>query len=274
LPVSPASRDAARRLSATDLYREVAGEGDPVVLIHAGVCDSRMWDPQWATFPPVHRTLRYDIRGFGRSPLTSPLVENARDLIELLGEVEFERAALVGVSLGGRIALEVAIARPELISALVLVGAGLPSTASTEVEAFDAAEEQALERGDLDAAAEINVRMWADGPRRSAEEVDPRVRRLVHDMTRRSLELQLALPEAEEKALVPDVADRLSEIQAPTLVLVGEEDIDHMHRLADRFEREIPDTRRASIPNAAHIPSLERPAEFDALVLPFLAERP
>lgn len=272
MPVSSAPRDAARRLSATDLYREVAGEGDPVVLIHAGVCDSRMWDPQWATFPPVHRTLRYDIRGFGRSPITSPVVENARDLIELLGEVGFSRTALVGVSLGGRIALEVTVARPELVSALVLVGAGLPGQApSDELNAFAAAEDEALERGDLDEAAEINVRLWADGPRRSPEQVDPCVRKLVHDMTRRSFEVQLPVPDAEERRLVADLADRLSEIEAPTLILVGEEDIDHMHRAADGLEREISNTRRASIANAAHVPNLERPEEFDALVLPFLA---
>jgi 3-oxoadipate enol-lactonase len=232
-----------------------------------------MWDPQWATFPPVHRTLRYDIRGFGRSPVTSPVVENARDLIELLGEIGFERAALVGVSLGGRIAVEVAVARPELVSALVLVGAGLPGQVpSDELKSFGVAEEEALERGDLEAAAEINVRMWVDGPRRSPDQVDPVVRKLVHEMTRRSFELQLPVPDAEEKRLVPDLAERLSEIEAPTLILVGEEDIDHMHRAADGLEREIPNARRASIPNAAHVPNLERPEEFDRLVLSFLAE--
>ena len=232
-----------------------------------------MWEPQWSTFPPAHRTLRYDIRGFGRSPLISPVVENARDLIELLDAVEFDRAALVGVSLGARIALEVAVARPEVVSALVLVGAGLPGEEpSEELKAFGAAEEEALERGDLDAAAEINVRMWVDGPRRSPQQVHPAVRTLVHEMTRRSLELQLAVPDAEEKRLVPDLADRLTEIEAPTLVLAGEEDIDQMQRAADRLAGEIPNARRASIPNAAHVPSLERPVEFDALVLPFLAK--
>jgi 3-oxoadipate enol-lactonase len=231
-----------------------------------------MWEPQWKTFPPVHRTLRYDVRGFGRSPLTSPVVENARDVIELLGEVEFGRASLVGASLGGRIALEVTVARPDLVDALVLVGSGLLGHEwSDEVKAFGAAEDEALERGDLDEAAEINARMWVDGPHRSPEDVDPRVRDLVREMTRRSFELQLAVPDADEEPLVPDLAHRLAEIEAPTLVLVGELDVEDIHRLADRFEREIPNTRRASIADTAHVPSLERPAEFDALVLPFLA---
>jgi 3-oxoadipate enol-lactonase len=231
-----------------------------------------MWEPQWRTFPPVHRTLRYDVRGFGRSPLTSPVVENARDVIELLGEVGFDRASLVGASLGGRIALEVAVARPELVTALGLVGAGVPGhEPSDEIKAFNAAEEDALERGDLDAAAEINVRMWADGAQRSPDEVDPAVRELVREMTRRSFEVQLAMPDAVEKRLVPDLADRLSEIEVRTLVLVGEQDVEDMHRFADRFEREIRNTQRATIADAAHVPSLERPAEFDAFVLPFLA---
>ena len=109
-----------------ELYAEVAGAGPDIVLLHEGICDSRMWDPQWETFTRSHRVLRFDFRGYGRSPLEPGAFASARDVIQLLERHGFERAALVGVSLGGRVALEIALAAPGRVGALVLVGSGLP----------------------------------------------------------------------------------------------------------------------------------------------------
>jgi 3-oxoadipate enol-lactonase len=257
-----------------ELYAEVAGEGPAVALVHEGICDSRMWDPQWESFARAHRVLRLDLRGFGRSPLEAGSFSNARDLIETLERHGFERTALVGVSLGGRVALEVAVARPELVSALVLVAPGLPGHDwSSEVKAAWDEEEAALQAGDVDKAVEVNLRTWVDGPGRRSEDVDAEVRRRVGDMQRRAFELQLPVWEdAEEELLVSDLAERLGEIRVPTLVVVGEEDNPDMHAIADRLVREIPGARRATIANTAHVPSIERPREFDSLVLPFLEE--
>ena len=256
-----------------ELHHEVAGEGPPVVLVHEGIADSRMWEPQWRSFPPVHRTVRYDMRGFGDSPISPGTFSHARDLFGLLERLALGPAALVGVSLGGRVALEVAIARPELVSALVLVGAGLPGHDWTEeTQAGWAEEEAALERGDLDAAVEVNLRMWVDGPGRGAEEVDPSVRERVGEMQRRAFELQLPVgDDAEEELLVPDLATRVNEISVPTLIVVGDEDRPDMHAIADRLAASIPHARRTTIPATAHVPSLERPDEFDRIVLEFLS---
>lgn len=231
-----------------------------------------MWDPQWETFSRSHRVVRYDQRGFGRSPIGPGRFSNARDLLDLIEQQALESVALVGVSMGGRIALEVSLARPELIEALVLVGAGLPGHQwSAEMKAADEAEQAALARGDLDEAVEVTLRTWVDGPRRRPEDVDPEVRARVAEMQRRAYELQLPVWEtAEEEPLVGDLAERIGEVGAPTLVLVGEEDVPDMHEIADRLERELPNARRASIADTAHVPSLERPGEFDQLVLPFL----
>jgi 3-oxoadipate enol-lactonase len=254
------------------IYSEVAGEGPAVVLVHEGICDSRMWDAQWETFTREHRVLRCDLRGFGRSPLEAGRYSHARDLIGVIEQHGFERVSLVGVSLGGRVVLEVTLARPELVEALVLVAPGLPGHDwSDEMKASWDEEEAALEAGDLDAAVEINLRTWVDGPRRSPEDVDPAVRRRVAEMQRRAFELQLPFEEtAEEELLVPDMAERLGEIATPTLVVVGEEDVPDMHAIGDRLAAEIPGARRATIAHAAHVPSLERPDEFDELVLGFL----
>ncbi|HEY3051746.1 MAG TPA: alpha/beta fold hydrolase [Gaiellaceae bacterium] len=256
----------------TDLHVEQAGEGSLVVLLHEGIADSRMWEPQWASYARRHRVVRYDMRGFGQSPPAVGTFSLTGDLVKLLESLELGPAALVGVSLGGSVAMEAAIARPELVSALVLVAPGLRGhEMSDDTKAGWAEEEAALERGDLDEAVEINLRMWVDGPSRSPEEVDPEVRRQVGEMQRRAFEVwREGGEEGEHRPLVDDWGERLGEISVPTLVIVGELDRPEMHDIADRLEAEIPNVRRATIPGTAHVPSMERPDEFDRLVLDFL----
>jgi 3-oxoadipate enol-lactonase len=255
------------------LHHEVEGDGPDVVFLHEAIADSGAWDPQWRSFDG-YRRIRFDLRGFGRTPVGTLPLTHARDVAELLDELDVSGAALVGCSLGGRIALELAIARPELVRALVLVDPGLPGlNGSAEVRAYGQAEDEAVARGDLDAATELNLRMWVDGPRRSAGDVEPRVREAVRGMQRRALELQAPLwEELDEDLLVDDILEHLAEIRAPTLVLVGEEDVADIQRLAVRLAAEIPGARSATIAGAAHVPNLERPADFDAIVLGFLAE--
>lgn len=259
-----------------ELFAEVAGGGSTVVLVHAGICDSGMWAPQWDAFPAAHRTVRYDLRGFGRSPLPPQPYSHGRDLIALFEQLRIEQAALVGASLGGRVALEVAVAHPEVVDALVLADAALPGFAwSDQVRASWAEEDAAVERGDLDAAVEANLRMWVDGPSRPPTTVDSAVREHVRQMQRRALELQVPVWEdAEEELLVSDLARRLSEVRAPTLVVVGEEDVSDFHQIAAQLSREIRGAQHAVIPDAAHLPSLERPAAFNELALRFLMVRP
>ena len=255
------------------IYAEVAGEGPALVLVHEGICDSRMWDEQWERYAESFRVLRLDLRGFGRTPLGPGPFAHARDVIEELERNGFEQTALIGVSLGGRVALEVALARPELVSALVLVAPGLPGHEwSDELRAEWAKEEAAFEAGDLTAAVEMSLRTWVDGPRRSPEDVDPALRARVAEMQRQAYELQRDVTEDEEELLVEDLPQRLGDVQVPTLVLVGEEDQPDMHAIAERLAREIPGARSATIAGTAHVPSMERPREFDELVLPFLQE--
>src|SRR5436305_9474529 len=147
-----------------ELHHEIAGSGSTTVLIHEGIADSRMWDAQWPSYTERFRVLRYDMRGFGRSPLRPEPFSHGQDLLDLLDRLGIDRAALVGVSMGARVALEVTLARPQLVSALVLVGAALPAEGWSEaVRSYGAEEERLVEAGDVDGAAELTVRFWVDG---------------------------------------------------------------------------------------------------------------
>jgi 3-oxoadipate enol-lactonase len=255
------------------VWHDVHGEGPPVVLLHAGVSDSRLWKPQLDSFAQSHTVLRVDLPGFGNSPLETNPVSFRGAVRDAMDAEGIDRAALVGVSLGGNTALELALESPERVSALVLVGAGLPDHEwSEEVTSFFAAEEEALERGDLDAAVDANLRMWLAGPRRGLDDIDPAQRELVGKMQKQAFRQQKGHEHVRMLRLDPPESERLAELRVPTLVVTGDEDVADIHRIADRLYAEIPGAERATIAAAAHLPSLERPEEFDRIVLGFLAE--
>jgi len=228
------------------------------VLLHAGVADSRMYRQQLETLAPARA---FDLPGFGSTPEGTGTLDFCAFVRDRLPN---EPVALVGTSLGGRVALELTLESPERVAALVLIGAGLDGHEwSDEVRAAWQEEEDAIERGDLDAAVEVNVRTWL------ADDAAPDVRALVTDMQRKAFELQLG-HEADVAQLDPPASTRLAEIRVPTLVVTGDEDVRDIHEIADKLAAEIPDAERATIAGSGHLPSLERPDEFDRLVLGFL----
>jgi 3-oxoadipate enol-lactonase len=139
------------------------------------------------------------------------------------------------------------------------------------VESSWAAEEDALARGDLDAAVAANLRMWLAGPRRDLDDIDPGLRELVAEMQKQAFRQQKGHDDVQMLRLEPPESERLGEVGVPTLVLTGDEDVGDIHTIADRLAGGIPGAERATIAGAAHLPNLERPDEFDCIVLDFLA---
>jgi len=249
----------------------VGSDMSTVLLLHAGIADSTMWKPQRDALEAAgHRVVAPDLRGFGERRLDPAPFSHLRDVEAALDGP----AAVVGNSLGGRVALELAIHRPELVERLVLIAPGMPGwTWSDETRAAWAAEEESYESGDLAAAAEAAVRLWVDGPNRSPDDVDPGVRAQATEMVLRSYEMQQGAWEggAEETVLEPPLGDRLAAIRCPTLVLVGDHDVPDMQAIASHVADSIEAAQLVGIPNAAHLPSLERADEVNRLLLAFLS---
>jgi pimeloyl-ACP methyl ester carboxylesterase len=239
-----------------------------VLLLHAGIADSRMWLPQIELLRAAgYEVIAPDLRGYGQQPLEPAPFSYVRDAEALLEGP----AAVVGCSLGGRVALELAVHRPDLVERLVLIAPGVPGWEwSDATRAGWAAEEAAYEAGDLEAAAEASVHLWIDGPNRSAEDVDAGLRSAMKAMVLRSYELWEEDAD-EEPVLDPPVDERLGEVRCPTLVLVGDQDVADMAGIAARVADAIGGARLVTVAGAAHLPSLERPDEVNALLLEFLA---
>ena len=243
----------------TDLWYEDSGSGPPVVLLHEGVVDSRIWEPFLPHLEGRLRTIRYDQRGYGRSPMWTGPYSPVDDLVSVLDAAGVERAALVGTSRGGRIAIQVALDRPDRVSALVLVASGLAGRSldidvTPEQEArWDAAEEG----GDLAELAAIDLEIWAPMG------VDEKLRAMFIENVEAS--------NAEDPEREAPSAGRLGEIAVPTLVVTGGRDVPEINELGDLLAREIPGARQAVIEEADHMVQWRAPEELARLVLDFLA---
>jgi 3-oxoadipate enol-lactonase len=248
--------------------------GLPVVLLHAGVADRRMWDPQWPELTAERDAVRLDLRGFGGSAeRPRGALSPVDDVLETLAELGIGRCHLVGASFGAGVAVEVALTQPELVESLLLSapGGSLIAEVTPDLRAFFDAERSALARDDLEGAVEANLATWVDGPHRTAGDVGAGARDLVRQMQLRAFELTADWDDVDEMEMDPPALERLAEVQARTLVLVGALDLDAIRDTARRITDGIPDARRIDWPDTAHLPSMERPDDFLAVLGDWLA---
>jgi 3-oxoadipate enol-lactonase len=222
-----------------------------IVLVHAGVCDARMWDGF-----DVPGAVRHEMRGFGQTPM--PPTGEFSWVDDLESALEDEPSALVGASVGGNVCLQVAARRPDLVTDLVLLDAPLfDHDWSEQMVRYQRDETGLLEQGDLRGAAILNADFWVE---------DDELRERVIEMQERAFELEA---ESEAEEVTPETFD-LGAVRARTLVAVGELDKPDFHAIAERLAREIPSATHVVIEGAGHLPALERPAETARIVRDFL----
>jgi 3-oxoadipate enol-lactonase len=240
---------------------DVVGDGPPVLLVHAAGVDGRMWGPLTERLHDDFTLVVPDLRGHGGTPLPDAPFSHVDDLRAVLDELGLERAAVVGASLGGQVALALATAAPDRVSALVLLAGSLSfDDPSPELAAFWAEEERLLERGDVDGAIALSVRDWVH---------EPATAPLFEDMARRAFAHHLGADVQADRLPIDLVA-----IAVPTLAISGGRDVPDFARLADRVVAAVPGARRAEVPDAGHLIALERPDATAELVRALLATVP
>jgi 3-oxoadipate enol-lactonase len=249
-------------------FRE-AGEGDPVVFIHAGVADSRMWQPQLEAVPAGYRYVAHDGRGFGSTEVGDTQFSSHRDVLTVMDSLEIERVVLVGCSMGGGVALDVAIVAPERVSGLVLVGAASPGL---EVDPYEPPEwpeaVKAFKAGDMERVAQLDAAMWLAGYGRELETVDPGLTQLFVEMDLTALRNEAKRDELHTPG--PDRVAGIEEVQQPALVVVGEYDLPDIREAAEHLASRLSDRPAIVIPDAAHLAGFEQPDAFNAALGGFL----
>ncbi|TAH48511.1 MAG: alpha/beta hydrolase [Chloroflexota bacterium] len=251
------------------IYYEVAGQGTPFVMLHAGIAHRAMWDPQFRYFQKNYRVVRFDQRGFGKTITTTKEFNRRADLFALLDELKIERAILMGCSMGGSLALDFTLEHPERVSALILIAAGFSGFEAPAdiVKQWDE-QDAAFAAGDLERVVDLELKMWVDGPNRAPSQVPAHVREKVRAMEMDNLKIDT--DGYNPVQLEPPAIGRLGEIQVPTLVIYGTGDQPHVIENGQTLAREIPNAQVLILENVGHVPSMEEPDEVDRGIERFL----
>jgi len=250
------------------------GAGPAIVLMHAAIVDHRAWDAMVPMLVSAgYQVVRYDARGFGRSDTADVEFSNRADVLAVLDALDIGAAALVGNSRGGQVAIDTAIEFPQRVVAVVAVGAGvggfegsLTPDEQTLLDEMDRLE--SADPTDIAAIAEINVRIWVDGPGQPAGRAPGPVREAV-----RAMDMANDLPHrvaGRPIRLVPLANERLMELRCPVLAVAGGLDLSDVPQVGERLEAAAPNARAVVLPGIAHMVGMEDPRRLSDLVIDFL----
>jgi 3-oxoadipate enol-lactonase len=245
------------------IYYEECGSGPTVVLVHDGIADSAVWDAVWPRFCAKFHTVRYDRRGYGRSPQATSWYYETDDLSALLHHLKVTHAAIVGSSHGGELSIDFTLAHPELVQQLVLVGAvvsGLPYSDHFFNRGVE--NSKPLEKNDVKGA----IANWSKDRYLLAPGHDAAQKKLFELLTANPQDLTHQDFTRPTQAALP----RLGEIRVPTLILTGDADIPDVHAHAGAIEAGIRGSRRVLVSDAGHLMYLEKPEEFSRIVIGFI----
>lgn len=250
------------------IYYETAGAGHPLVLIHGGQMDRRMWDEQFALFSKSYRVIRYDVRGFGKSPASTNVYADEEDLAALLKYLHVEKAYVVGLSLGGRVAIDFALTHADMLDAIVPVAPGLSgfhfSSDPTDMDSWRAAQ-----AGDWEKVTEYWLKNAYMAPAMENPKIAPRLHELALENAHENLDNPVL-----ESTLNPPAIDRLPDVKTPTLIIVGNRDVSDIHEICGLLYARIPGAKEIVIQGSGHIVNMEQPEQFNRAVLNFLASVP
>ncbi|MEU4081831.1 alpha/beta hydrolase [Streptomyces venezuelae] len=241
------------------------GHGPPLVLLHPGVGDSAVWDPVLPALVARHRVIRYDVRGYGRSPAPTAAYSPVRDLAEVLDHFAVDRAVLVGSSMGGATSLDYALEAPERVAGLALLVPGVSGYDGLVTGEFFERLEPLAAAGDLDGIVRLGLRAWAKAGG-GTPETDPVAAELCRAV------LPAWFSNIGHQLTGPPAFDRLGEISAPTLLALGELDRPEVVRCNEEMAARIPGCRLVRLPGSDHYPTLREPDHVVRLIEELYAE--
>ena len=264
------SKDGYLEIGKAKIYYEEKGEGTPLIMIHGGFLDRRMWDNQFEYFSKNYRVIRYDVRNHGLTESEADTYTNYDDLNGIMEKLNIDKAIVMGLSLGGMIAIDFAIAHPEKVIALIPVSAGVSGNNLKDKDwlDFDKKINEAFEKNDMESAAACMLKYWTDGMKRKPEEVNSEMRNYLKKMILETFAKWNS--DVRSGKLNPPAFGRLSEIKSPLLTICGDIDLPGILDLADKIEKEVPRVKKYMIKNSAHMVNMDYPDKFNSIVSYFL----
>jgi pimeloyl-ACP methyl ester carboxylesterase len=249
------------------LYYETLGKGAPVILIHGGFGDRRMWDPQFETLSQAFRVVRYDHRGFGKSSASTQAYSPVADLVKLMDHLELKRANLVGNSMGGTLALDFALLQPDRTGAVVVIAsaAGGYPTPEEDMKSVDQVMRTAREKGTA-AALPLWLQHPMIGVAMSHPAAGPLVRTMVEDNQK-----MLVADHWPQEPMSPPAYERIAGLNANVLFIVGDRDVASVRAGADASAARIKKAKVITIKDADHLPHMEKPAEVNKLLVEYIS---
>jgi len=257
-------------VNGTRLYYELAGQGEPIVLIHGNGGDRRHWDEQFKPFSMSHRVLRYDVRGFGKSSMPEEGLPYSHhdDLKALMNHLRMPKAHICGSSMGSGIAVDFVLAHPGMSSSLIAVGPwafGHDSPSARELYSLFDEIPDILEKEGARAAMD----RWCESSFAGALDTEgaERIREIGYDYSFWNF-----THENPSVYVSPRAVEQLDRIFQPTLIVTADKDLDACKEIADLMEQKIPNSRKVEFKEAGHAMNFDKPDEFNKLVLDFIGD--
>jgi pimeloyl-ACP methyl ester carboxylesterase len=249
---------SGKSLLAYDVTQPSEGSGTDILLVHAGVTDRRSWEPLTALLSGQGRIVSYDARGYGDTTYEPEPFTRHGDALAVMDAAQVDTAVVVGSSKGGGTAIDLALANPERVAALVLIGSAVsgapdPDITQESIASIVTAAQAADKAGDVDEVNRLDAHLWLDGPTAPEGRVGGRVRELFLEMNGRALRA----PDPGETVQSGDAWPRLGEIRVPTLVLVGDLDLLDIQEINEQLAQQIGGARFVRLRGVAHLPHLE-----------------
>lgn len=262
-------------INGTDIFyvRSNPDAKETILMIHAGICDHRMWDAQIAYFSQEYQVIVFDTHGFGKSGVPTESFAFHTDIIALLDAFNIKQIWIMAASLGGAIAFDVALMHPERVKGLILSAPAIAGyTYTGDDHPLKAKINEADDANDLALISELEIQMWFDGNGRTASDMDQQMRDLVIEMNLIALQTDESFWDLEIE-IEPPALERLADITMPLLITYGDLDIAPSLERVDLIMDGVPHAQKVLISNTAHLPNMEQADKFNQIVETFLEQQ-
>lgn len=256
------------KINGTEIYYEISGAGEPLVLINGSSLDLRMWDAQVDAFNQHFEVVRYDLRGIGKSAVPEKKFSHSEDIFHLLKFLDIEKAHVLGLSVGGAFAVDFAAEHPEMVDSLILTAAATSDLRDEFSEGLSALSAMAKEKG-VSEPIETLLKIPTFIAPENIEAIEKTREILFRNA--RIFEDDFPLIRLWQPPKIA-IKEMLSKMTAPTLIIVGSKDDLAIHEIAENLEKNINNSKKVCVEGAAHLVNMEKPKEFNQSVINFLQE--